>query len=108
MSTMSAATDSATQEKEKIWKWIETRLWQNTRCGICYERPTVNGRPIFRSLKARNRHARLRNVLMPLANLVNSTSYPANMPTWEALSEPAGLVRASVTTWNQRLSSLAY
>ncbi len=52
---MSTAADLATDEKEKTWKWIEARLWQNTQSGIYYERPVVNGRPTFRSLKTRSR-----------------------------------------------------
>ena len=55
MKKMSTATDSAAQENEKTWKWIEARLWQNTQSGIYCERPTVNGRPMLRSLKTRNR-----------------------------------------------------
>ena len=55
MKKMSTATDSAAQEKEKTWKWIEARLWQNTQSGVYYERPVVKGRATFRSLKTRNR-----------------------------------------------------
>jgi len=39
----------------KTWKWTDARLWQNTQSGVYYERPVVNGRPTFRSLKTRNR-----------------------------------------------------
>jgi hypothetical protein len=52
---MSTATNTVTDEKEKTWKWIEARLWQNTQSGVYYERPVVKGRPTFRSLKTRNR-----------------------------------------------------
>jgi hypothetical protein len=52
---MSTTTDSTAQEKEKTWKWIEARLWQNTQSGVYYERPTVNCRPTFRSLNTCNR-----------------------------------------------------
>ena len=55
MKKMSTAANSTAQEKDKTWKWIEARVWQNTQSGVYYERPTVNGRPTFRSLKTRNR-----------------------------------------------------
>ncbi len=55
MKNMSTATESAAEEKTSIWKWVEARLWQNTESGVYYERPVVNGRPTFRSLKTRNR-----------------------------------------------------
>ena len=55
MKKMSTAADSTAQEKEKTWKWIEARVWQNSQSGVYYERPTVKGRPTFRSLKTCNR-----------------------------------------------------